>query len=156
LIVTRLLALLAAIVLLVAPVFWLYGATIPVPRFRAGDHTDFLLFAATLAVVYGGVALGVAVYRARATTAGRALRFLGIVKAGVCGAGAVGLAVILGYGIHGLIAFGSFARGVGTLWGLIAIFAVLFGAIVACGLALLWFALGKPAGGGTTTRLNST
>lgn len=142
----RLLALLAAIALLVLPAFGLYGMTTPVPKFRARDFTDFLFFAAALGVVYGGVALGVGIYWVWASRG--ALRLLGILKAGVWGAGAVSLAVVFGSGVHGLIMFGSFERGVGTLWGLIVVFAVLFGAFVAGGLALLWFALGTPTGGG--------
>jgi hypothetical protein len=146
--VIRSLVFLAAILLLALPAFWLIGTTIPVPRFRAGDITDFLLFAEALAVVYGGVALGVAVYWARARASGLALRSLGILQAGVSGAGGLGLVVVVGSGIHGLITFGSFERGVGNLWGLIVIFAVLLGAFVAGGLALLWLALRMPPGGG--------
>ena len=143
-------ALLAAVLLLVLPAFWLSEATIPVPQFRARDATDFEYFAAALGVVYGGVALGVGIYWATTRALGSALRPLGILQAGIYGAGALSLLVVFGYGVYGLVALGSFERGVGTLWGLIVIFAVLLGAFVAAGLALLWFALGRPSGGRST------
>ena len=146
----RLFALVGAVALLVLPTLWIAGATLPIARFRAGDYTDFLLLAETLAVVYGGVALGAAAYWLRARNAGWTVGFAGIFQAGVVGAGIAGLAAVLASGIYGLVAFGSFERGVGTLWGLIMIFAVLLGAFVAAGLALLWLALQRPPAGGPT------
>jgi hypothetical protein len=146
----RLLALVAAIGLLVLPAVGLFGTTVPVPQFRARDYTDFLFFAETIAVIYGGVVLGVAVYWLRMRRARRSVRPAGVFQAGVAGAGIAAFAVVAASGIYGLVALGSFERGVGNLWGLIVIFTVVLGAIVAAGLALLWVALRRPPSGGPT------
>src|SRR5207253_906115 len=140
-------AMLAAILLLALPAFWLFELTVPVPQFRAHNVTDFQFFATAFGVIYGGVALGVVVYWASARAFGSALRPLGILQAGVSGAVASSLIVVFGSGVYGLVAFGSFELGVRNLWGLIVILLVLLGAFVTGGLALLWFALGRPTGG---------
>jgi hypothetical protein len=150
--VIRSFALFAAILLLVLPAFWLFEATVPVDRFRARDYTDFAFFAAGFGVLYGGVALGVAIHAAQARASGQRMRSLGILAAGAAGASALSLLAVVASGVYGQIAYGSFERGVGNLWGLVVIFAVVLGAIVAGGLALLWFALGWSAGGGGPAR----
>jgi hypothetical protein len=48
-------------------------------------------------------------------------------------------------GIYGLIASHSFEEGVGNLWGLIVIFWFVLGAVVAAGIAFLFFGLQGPA-----------
>jgi hypothetical protein len=147
--VVRSLILFVAIVLLALPAFWLFGTTIPVASFRTGGYGDFVFFAEALTLVYGGVALGVAIYWALATVSGLPVRSLGILSAGVSGAAALGLIVVVVSGLYGVLVLGSFERGVGNLWGLIVIFATLLGAFVAAGLALLWFASAShtPSGG---------
>jgi len=60
-----------------------------------------------------------------------------VFKAGVWGVLAVSLVFVLGCGVNGMMTRGSFEKGVGNLWGLIVIFALVFGAMVSGGLALL-------------------
>jgi hypothetical protein len=71
-----------------------------------------------------------------------------ILKAGVWGALAVSVVFVVGAGVHGLITRGSFEKGVGNLWGLLVIFALLLGALVSGGMALLFYGFGhRPASG---------
>jgi hypothetical protein len=140
----RLFALLAAIALLVLPGYWLLDITVPVQAFRARDVTDYVFFAEAAAVIYGGVVLGVAAYLLWARYAGSPVRPGGIFQGGTAGVASAALAVVLASGIYGQVALGSFERGIGTLWGMVVIFAVVLGAIVAAGLALLWMALRRP------------
>ena len=136
--VIRLLAIVVGIALIGYPPFLLYDMTVPVPRFRTGTYADFVTFAGTLLAIYGGVLLGVAVHWVRAGRAWQRVRPVELFKAGVWGAVAVAAAFVVGAGVHGLATQGSFEKGIGTLWGLVLIFAALFGALVSAGIALLF------------------
>ena len=127
-----------AIGLIVYPAFLIYAMTVPVERFRTGGYVDYLAFAGTVFAIYGGVLLGVAVYWTRVGKAGQRVRPAGILKAGVWGSLVAGVIFVVGSGIHGLTTQGSFERGIGNLWGLVVIFALLFGAVVSGGMALLF------------------
>jgi hypothetical protein len=135
-----------AVALIGYPPFLIYAMTVPVERFRTGSYVDFLAFASTVFVIYGGVLLGVAVHWARVGRPGQHLRPVGILKAGVLGALAVGVVFVVGAGIYSLTAQGSFEKGIGNLWGLILIFALLFGALVSGGIALLFHGLHPSVG----------
>jgi hypothetical protein len=145
--VIRFLAIVVGVALIGYPPFLLYEITVPVTRFRTGSYVDFLPFAGTVFAIYGGVLLGVAIHWARVGRAWQRLRPREILKAGVWGALAVGVVFLVGAGVHGLATRGSFEKGIGNLWGLILIFAVLFGALVSGGMALLFYGL-RPSGDG--------
>ena len=75
-----------------------------------------------------------------------------IFKAGAWGAFGVGVIFVAGAGVHGLMTQGSFEKGIGTLWGLVLIFAALFGALVSGGVALLFQGIQPFAGSGGPAR----
>jgi hypothetical protein len=141
LIVFRFVAIVVAVVMIGYPPFLIYAITVPVPRFRTGSYVDFLAFAGTMSAIYGGVMLGVAVHWARVGRAWQRLRPVGVLKAGVSGAVAVGVGFVVSAGVHGMATRGSFEKGIGNLWGLVVIFALLFGALVSGGMALLLHAI---------------
>jgi hypothetical protein len=146
--VIRLFAIVAGVALIGYPPVLIYAITVPVARFRTGSPVDFLSFAGTVFAVYGGVLLGVAVHWARVGRAWHRVRPLGVLKAGVWGALAVGVIFVAGAGVRGMISRGSFEKGVGNLWGLILIFALLFGTLVSGGMALLFHGLRRRSAGG--------
>src|SRR5678816_301653 len=111
--------------------------TVPVARFRVGGYVDFLVFAGAMSIIYGGVLIGVATLWAMEGRVWRRLRRVGVFKAGVWGVLAASVVFVLGCGVNGMMTRGSFEEGVGNLWGLIVIFALVFGAMVSGGLALL-------------------
>lgn len=147
----RLIAIVVAAALIGYPPFLLYAITVPVARFRTGGYVDFLTFAGSVFAIYGGVLIGVTVHWARVGQVWQRMRPLEILKAGVWGALAVGVAFVVGAGVHGLATRGSFEKGIGNLWGLVLIFAVLFGGLVSGGVALLFHGV-RPSGddGGPT------
>jgi hypothetical protein len=146
--VIRLLAIVVAVALIGYPPFLIYAITVPVARFRTGSYVDFLPFAGTVFAIYGGVLLGVAVHSARVGRAWQRLRPGEVLKAGVWGAFAVGVVFVVGAGVHGLMTRGSFEKGIGNLWGLVVIFALLLGTLVSGGMALLFYGLRPSAGDG--------
>ena len=150
----RFLAIVVAVALIGYPPFLIYAITVPVARFRTGSYVDFLTFAGTVFAIYGGVLLGVAVHWARVGRAWQHLRPVEVFKAGVWGACAVGVVFVAGAGVHGLTTQGSFEKGIGNLWGLVLIFAALFGALVSAGVALLFHGL-RPLGGAGGPMLGS-
>lgn len=137
----RFLAIVAAVALIAYPPFLIYGMTVPVEHSRTGIYTDSLTFAGTVLAVYGGVLLGVAVHWARAGRASERMLPGAVFKAGVWGVAAIATMFIIGAGVQGLATQGSFEKGIGNLWGLVVIFAVLFGSLVSAGVALLFFTL---------------
>jgi hypothetical protein len=64
----------------------------------------------------------------------------GVFKAGLGGVLVVAIAFFTIGGIYGLMRFGAVEKGFGNLWGLVAIFWTVFGALVSAGLALLFYA----------------
>jgi hypothetical protein len=152
--VIRFLAIVVAVALIGYPPFLIYAITVPVARFRTGSYVDFLTFAGTVFAIYGGVLLGLAVHWARVSRVWQRLRPVGVFKAGVWGALAVGIVFVVGAGVHGLTTQGSFEKGIGNLWGLVLIFAALFGALVSAGVALLFYGL-RPLAGASGPMLGS-
>jgi hypothetical protein len=96
--------------------------------------------------VYGGVFVGVLVYWAIQKRTGQRSSPYGIFTAGACSGLALSVAFVICSGIYGLIVSGSFEKGIGNLWGMIVILWLLFGAVVAAGIALLFFGLQGPTG----------
>ncbi len=150
----RFVAIVVAVALIGYPPFLIYAMTVRVPRFRTGGYRDFLVFAGTMSAIYGGVLVGVAVHWARVGRAWQRLRPVEVFKAGVWGAVAVGVGFVVSAGIVGLTTQGSFEKGIGNLWGLVLIFALLFGALVSGGLALLLHGL-RPSAGAADERRDS-
>ena len=150
--VIRFLSIVIGAALIGYPPFLIYAITVPVARFRTGSCVDFLAFAGTVLAIYGGVFVGIAVHRVVVGRAWQRLRPLEVLKAGVRGAVSAGVVFVVGAGIHGLATQGSFQKGIGNLWGLIVIFAALFGALVSGGVALLLHGLRASPGAGGTTR----
>ena len=144
----RLLAIAVAAALFAYPLFLIYSMTVPVERFRTGTYTDLLTFAGTVVAVYGGVLSGVAVQWVRGGRRLQNVRPGKVFKAGVWGAVAVATVVVVGSGVQCLATQGSFEKGIGNLWGLVLIFAALFGSFVSAGVALLLYGLRPLAGGG--------
>jgi hypothetical protein len=142
--VIRLIAIVVGVALIGYPPFLIYAMTVPVPRFRTGSYVDFLTFAGTLVAIYGGVLLGITVHWVRRGRLWQRLRSVEVFKAGVWGALAVGVVFLAGAGIRGLTTQGSFAKGIGNLWGLLLILAAVFGALVSGGVALLFHGMRAP------------
>ena len=131
----ELLAGVLGLLLLVGPIRLVYDMTVPVPKYRTGSFADFRSFVLTCLTVYGGAAGGILCdwwYRARQRQPGRAFA---VFRAGFIGA-------IVAVGVA--LAIASLEKGPGNLWGLIVILGAVFGAIVAAGTALLWYALHGP------------
>ena len=137
---TKILVVLAALVLLVFPVWWLEHTAVPPPAHRTGEFADFAhLFYATLAV-YGSAFCGMAVQIVRAKRTMQPLYPFGLFKAGLSGVMVAVFAFFTTAGTYGLMRFGEFGRLIGNLWGPVAIFWIIFGALVSAGLALLFYA----------------
>ena len=144
---TRILALVAGIVLIGYPAWLLGDITIPLPAYRKGGYADFLLFAQALLAVYGGVLLGIAVHWARAHRSRKRLVPFGLFMAGTYGVLALCIVFFAGGIVYGLMKYGAFDKAVGgNLWGMIVIFWLVLGAFVSAGLALLFYAWRGPAG----------
>lgn len=144
---TRIAALIIGLALVVGPGWWLMDLTVPVPKYRKGDFRDFLLLGQVLFAVYGSVLLGIAVLWLRASRTGRSIPLNDVVMAGVFGASAACIAYVVGGGLYGLANYGSFYKVIGgNLWGMVVIFWEILGALVAAGIALLFYAWRGPAG----------
>ena len=143
---TRILALVAGLLLIAAPAWWLREAAVPVPAYRKGGYADFVFLGQALLAVYGGVLLGVVAYWARARRTARAVTPFGLIKAGVGGVRALGFVFFVGGAIYSQATYGSFDKAIGgNLWGLLVIFWAILGALVSAGLALLFYAWRGPA-----------
>ncbi len=135
----RILAVMIGLVLVGFPLQLIYAMTVPVPQFRTGTYNDFTAFAATMGVIYGGAFVGIAIRWARNGTASRRVLPVEVLTAGVSGALALCAVFLVGSGVRSLITEGSFEKGIGNLWGLIVIVALVLGAVVSGGLALLFY-----------------
>jgi hypothetical protein len=136
----KILAVIAGLVLIVFPVWWLEKTAIPLPAYRKGGFADYAYLVYAVLAVYGGVLFGIAVQIIRAKRTTQSLYPFGVFKAGLGGVLAVIIAFFTIGGIYGLMRFGSVEKGIGNLWGLVAIFWAVFGAFVSAGLALLFYA----------------
>ena len=136
----KILAVIAALVLIVFPAWWLENATVPLPAYRKGGFADYAYLVYSVLAVYGSVLLGTAVQLVRAKRTRQPLYPFGVFKAGLGGVFAVAIAFFAIDGIYSLMRFGAVEKGFGNLWGLVAIFWTVFGALVSAGLALLFYA----------------
>ncbi|HTM73214.1 MAG TPA: hypothetical protein VL198_08290 [Pseudolabrys sp.] len=144
---TKILALIAGIFLIGFPAWMLREMSVPLPEYRKGGYADYVLLAYELLAVYGSVLLGIAVHVGRAKWSGQSLFPFGLFKAGMCGVLVAASAYFVAGGVYGLIRYGAFDKVIGgTLWGLLAIFWGVFGALVSAGLALLFYAWRGSAG----------
>jgi hypothetical protein len=144
-VVARFIALLMGAAFVCYPFLLLSKITIPVAEFRTGSAGDLLSYIASIVVTYGSVLLGMGVYWLRHGRSVEGLGLFDLFKAGLLGSFIVSSACMVGFGFHGMITKGSFAEGVGNLWGLVVVFALLFGALVSGGIAFLLFAVRKTA-----------
>jgi hypothetical protein len=144
---TRIAALIVSLLLIVGSGWWLKDVTVPVPKYRKGGFGDYLFLAQTLFAVHGSVLFGIAVFWLRASRTGRSIRPNDVLMAGVMGASAACLVFVVGGGLYGVAKYGDFYRVIGgNLWGMLVIFWEILGALVAAGIALLFYALRGPAG----------
>ena len=143
----RIAAMIAGLVLIGCPAWWLSATTIPVPKFRTHGYADFLFFAQTLLAIYGSVLLGIAVHWVRAKQSGLPSFPMEIFKAGMYGVLAACIVFFGGGSLYGLAKYGSFDKAIGgNLWGMLVIFWGILGAFVSAGMALLFYAWRGPAG----------
>jgi hypothetical protein len=145
--VIRFVAFLLGAAFLCYPFLLLSKITVPVAEYRTGSIADLLSYVASIVVTYGGVLLGMTVYWMRHGRSALQLGLFDLFKAGLRGAFFASLAILVGFGVHGLATKGSFAEGVGNLWGLLVVFAALFGALVSGGVAFVLFAVRRPRRG---------
>ena len=144
---TRIAAMIAGLVLIGCPAWWLAATTIPVPIYRTHGYADFLFLAQTSLAIYGSVLLGIAVHWVRARRSGQPSFPIEIFKAGMYGVLAACIVFFGGGSLYSLAKYGSFEKAIGgNLWGMLAIFWAVLGALVSAGIALLFYAWRGPAG----------
>ena len=158
----RIAALLGGLLLIAVPAWWLLDATIPVPKHRVGGFADYVFFTKCLIAIYGSVLFGVLAGLLRARRKRMSLFAIAIFQAGIFGAFAVTLVYFAGGIVYGLVVYGAFEKAIGgTLWGGMVIFWWVLSALVAAGLALVYYAVtgrmgagGAPGGGPRTAPPN--
>jgi hypothetical protein len=145
---TRIAAMIAGLVLIGCPAWWLATATIPVPKYRTHGFADFLFLGQTLLAIYGSVLLGVVVHWVRARRSGQPSFPIEIFKAGMYGVLAACIVFFGGGSLYSLAKYGSFEKAIGgNLWGMLVIFWGILSAFVSAGIALLFYAWRRgPAG----------
>jgi hypothetical protein len=144
---TRIAAMIAGLLLIVCPGLWLMEVSVPVPKYRKGGSADYLFFGRLLLAIYGSVLLGVAAYWVRASRTGQPWLPNEIFKAGMFGVLAACIVFFVGGSIYGIAKYGAFEKAIGgNLWGMLAIFWGVLGALVSAGIALLFYAWRGPAG----------
>ena len=143
---TRIAALVAGLLLIAGPSWWLVDLSVPVPKYRKGGFADFLILGQLLFAIHGTVLLGVAVAWVRANRSRQPFLPIEVFKAGMFGVAAACTVFFVGGSIYGIAKYGSFEKAIGNLWGMMAIFWVVLGALVSAGIALLFYAWRGPAG----------
>ncbi|MFL6815098.1 MAG: hypothetical protein ACJ8EK_13775 [Bradyrhizobium sp.] len=144
---TRIAALIAGVLLIACPGLWLMEVSVPVPKYRKGVAADFGFLGWLLFAIYGSVLLGVVVYWVRANRSGQPVLPNQVFKAGMFGVLAACIVFFVGGSIYGIAKYGSFEKAIGgNLWGMLAIFWAVLGALVSAGIALIFFAWRGPAG----------
>ncbi len=118
--------------LLSIPALMAYSVTVPVSDYRAGTLADYDAFLVACLTLYGGATVGILVLwrlqaRKRQAVSGENVFWAGFIGAIV--------AVVVA------LALASLEEGPGNLWGLVVILGGVFGAIVAAGAALVWYAI---------------
>jgi hypothetical protein len=133
---TRIAAMIAGLVLIGCPAWWLVAA-----------FADFPFLGQTLLAIYGSVLLGIAVHWVRARRSGQPSFPIEIFKAGMYGVLAACIVFFGGGSLYSLAKYGSFEKAIGgNLWGMLVIFWGILGAFVSAGIALLFYAWHGPAG----------
>jgi hypothetical protein len=141
------LALVAGLVLIGCPAWWLREVTVPLPEYREGGGADFLFYGQALLAIYGGVLLGIAVHWVRANRSGQTLFPRGLFTAGMQGMLAAAIAFFAVHFAYGMMTHGNFEKAIGgNLWGMTVIFWAVLSTIVSAGMALLFYAWRGPAG----------
>ena len=143
-IMTRILALVAGVLLIGIHPWLLYGVTVPMPEYRKGGFVDFLFlfFSEALLAIYGGVLLGVLVYWAGKKWIGQSLLPHELFISGLCGVLASCVVFFVGGFVYRLPSSRSYEAAIGAnLWGLLAHIWIVLGTLVAAGVALLFHAL---------------
>jgi hypothetical protein len=142
---TRIIALVAGLLLIGFPAWWLSQVSVPLPAYRKGGYADFLFLGQQLVAIYGSVLLGIGAYWAWAKRSGQPPSSFGLFKAGMLGVVAGCIAFFGGGSIYSLARYGAFDKAIGgNLWGLLAIFWGILGAFVSVGIALLFYAWRGP------------
>ena len=118
--------------LLFLPVLMAYSVTVPVSEYRAGTVKDYDAFLVACFTLYGGAAIGILVLWRLQARKQQAISGDKVFWAGFIGA-IVAVVVAL--------ALASLEEGPGNLWGLVVILGGVFGAIVAAGAGLVWYAI---------------
>ena len=109
------------LLLVLAPIWLLFGFTVPVKRYRTGSFEDYAGLLRACITLYAGSAFGLVMLWLR----GEPWRRSHIIV--VAAVGAV---------IGALIAI--VRSGAGTLWGLVVIFAFVLGGVVGVGVSCMW------------------
>jgi hypothetical protein len=91
----------AALVLIVFPVWWLENTAVPLPAYRKGGFADYAFLIFAVLAVYGSVLFGIAVQIGRAKRIMQPLYPFGLFKAGLGGVLAVAIAFFTIVGIYG-------------------------------------------------------
>jgi hypothetical protein len=137
--VIKILVALAALVLIVFPVWWLEHAAVRPPAHRTG-FADFAYLIYIVLAVYGSVFFGMAVQTVHAKRTMQPLYRSGLFKAGLGGVLVAVIAFFTVGGVYSMMRYGEFGKWIGNLWGPVAIFWTVFGASVSAGVALLFYA----------------
>src|SRR3954454_419984 len=138
---TRIAALSAGLLLFACP-GWLL-----IELFGKLDCDSFVLLPWVLSAIYGSVLFGIAVSWVRANRSGQSVFPNQVFKAGMFGVLGACIVFFVGGSIYGIAKYGSFEKAIGgNLWGMLAIFWAVLGALVSAGIALLFFAWRGPAG----------
>jgi hypothetical protein len=105
--VIKILAVIAGLVLIVFPVWWLEKTAVPMPAYRKGGFADYAYLVYSLLAVYGSVLFGIAVQIVRAKRIMQPLYPFGLFKAGLGGVLAVAIAFFTIDAVYGLTRFGG-------------------------------------------------
>ncbi len=123
----RVAALIAGLVLIAAPLWWLIDITKPlppIPKYRKGADAGFdsLFVVKAFFAIYGSVLLGIAVHWVRAKRSAQPSSSSEVFKAGMLGMLVVCIAFFAGVSLYGLVKYASIEKAVGNLWGAVVIF----------------------------------
>jgi len=145
----RIVALIAGLLLFVCPGLWLLdftGFVQIISKYGKGVAPgSVVLLGVTLLATYGSVFVGVAVSWVRTNRSGQPFLPNEVFKAGMFGVLAGCIVYFVGSSIYAFAKYGSAEKAIGNLWGLVAIFWGVLGALVSAGMALLLYAWGGPA-----------
>jgi hypothetical protein len=100
----------AALVLIVFPVWWLENTAVPLPAYRKGGFADYAFLIFAVLAVYGSVLFRYPCANCSRKTDYAALYPFGLFKAGLGGVLAVAIAFFTIVGIYGLMRFGEFGK----------------------------------------------